>query len=248
MGEGLGVKPSRCPVPGCAHPYLTWHHFGDEEKVALCLTHAAQADEGAVGLDRLRALVRANEAPPDRPAWRQRPVLARVAGNFFYEVPILLRLGWVTCIGFGRDDNGVLQLDVRMPTASGQRRPVLAGGFWEVPPEAAEVTCPRSGRLIDIAYPNGDRFRAELTEVHNAGALQMRFGTVARWAYRVEFPVTLLQIAMNVAGTDLELGPHHTGMGGPQSEDCFISHQPVAIDIPLDSYQLAALFPHDPAL
>lgn len=248
MADGLRLAAAGCPVPGCANPYLAWHHFGADEKVALCLAHAAQAADQAVAPDRLRALVRASECPigPHRPAWRQRPVLARVAGNFYYEVPVLLRLGWVTCIGYSRNEHDDLLLDLRMPTASGQPRAGMAASFWEVPPQDAEVTCPRSGRLIDVAYPNGDRLQAQLSDVPSAAALQMRFGNVARWSYRVQFPVTLVEIALNVAGTDIELGPHHTCMGGPQTEDCFISRQPVGIDIPLTSYQLAALFPHDP--
>ena len=180
------------------------------------------------------------------PGWRQRRVLARVAGNFFYETPVILRLGTVTAIGFGRDDEGGLLLTVRMPTASGHPRAVLIDSLWVVPPTGAEVASPPSGRLLDIAYPDGDRFRVELTEIATAGALQMRFGSVARWAYRVEFPVTLAEISLTVANTDLEVGPDDTCMGGPRTVDCFTSHGGPAIHIPLTAAQEDGLFPAHP--
>jgi hypothetical protein len=55
-----------CPVEGCGNPYLTWHHFDPpwrvehhhrpEGMIALCLEHAAQADNDAFTHDQLRAL------------------------------------------------------------------------------------------------------------------------------------------------------------------------------------------------
>jgi hypothetical protein len=233
------VPGGGCPVPGCGHPYLAWHRFGDDEAVALCLAHREQA--AGAPPDRLRRL----ERPPagTRPAWLQRKVLARVGGNFFYETPTVLRLGSVTSIGFGRDERGDLLLTLRMPTASGQPRAVLVDSFWEVPPAGAQVVSPPSGRLLDLAYPDGDRFRLRLLEVHSAGALQARFGAVARWAYRVEYPVTLAEISLGVANTDLAFGPDTTDMGGPTTRECFTSHGPAAIEIPITADQEAGLFP-----
>jgi len=166
-----------------------------------------------------------------------------VAGNFFYETPVVFRLGSVTCIGFTRDEHHNLRLDLRMPTTSGQKRARITESFWEVPPLGADLACPSSGHLIDITYPDGDRFRAEFTDVHNGRALQVRFGNVARWAYRVRFPVTLVEITMMVANTDLSFSPEDTCMGGPTTVGCFTSHGRGAIDIPMDYDQLVGLFP-----
>jgi len=132
-----------------------------------------------------------------------------------------------------------------MPTTSGQPRATLVDGFWEVLPTGGEVVCPASGRLLDIAYPNGDRFRVEFTEVHNAGALQLRFRSVARWAYRVEFPVTLAEIALSVANTDLGFGPDTTSMGDPATPttDCFTSHGLAALEVRMTEDQVRGLFP-----
>lgn len=232
-----------CAAPGCANPYLAWHHIGPDEKVALCLAHAQQATEAPA--DRLQALARASERPahPGRPAWQRRNVLARVGGNFFYETPVILRLGRLTVIGFSRDEQRNLLLTLRMPTASGEPRPVITENFWEVPPSGAKLVCPPSGRLLDIAYTNGDRFRAAFTDLHTAGVLQARFGKVARWAYRVRFPVTLVELALTVANTDLELSPDHTAMGNSPSVDCFTSHGDAAIDVRMPPNQVEALFP-----
>jgi hypothetical protein len=237
------LAPAHCPVPGCGNPYLVWH----DEEVALCLLHRDQAVRERLSAERLRLLQRAGLQPPhpgrSRTGWRHRKVLARVGGNFFYETPVILRLGPVTAVGFSRDDEGRLLLDVRMPTASGRPRATLVGSFWERPPAGADVACPRSGRLVDVAYPNGDRFRAELTDIHTARALQVRFGNVARWAYRVRFPLTLAELALTVANTDIQFGPHQTAMGGPTTVDCFSSHDTAALEIPMTPDQVAGLYP-----
>ncbi len=237
----------RCIAPGCANPYLTLHPIGPDETVPLCLTHSRQALDTSAPPERLRALAQAAERPDvrdrARPAWQQRDLLVRVAGNFFYETPILFRLGPVTCIGFTRGEEGSLQLTLRMPTASGQARAAITENVWQVPPEGAEVTCPPSGRLLEITYPDGDRFRAEFTDIAVEGALQARFGNVARWAYRLTYPVTLVELAATVTNTDLDFGPHHCRFGGPSTVDCFTSHGAAAVDVRLTADQLPGLFP-----
>jgi len=103
--------------------------------------------------------------------------------------------------------------------------------------------CPPSGRVVDITYPDGDHFRVAFLDVHDAAVLQARFRTVARWAYRLHYPVTMAEITLTVANTDLDFGPHHSGLGGPTTVDCFTSHDQVAIEIPLTPDQVHGLFP-----
>jgi hypothetical protein len=240
---------SGCIAPGCSNPYLTRHPIADDETVALCLTHAKQAVDTAAPPDRLRSLALAARRPDPRrarPVWLQRPLLARVAGNFFYENPELFRLGPVTCIGFDRGEEGNLMLTLRMPTTSGQPRASITDNVWDVLPDGAAVVCPPSGRLLDISYPDGDRFRIEYTEIQSAGALQMRFGKTARWAYRVRFPVTYVEVSATVANTDLEFGPNHCTFDGPGTKDCFTSHGPPAYEVRLTTDQVAQLFPTPP--
>ncbi|MEP7217736.1 MAG: hypothetical protein ABI876_02405 [Bacteroidota bacterium] len=53
-----------CPIPGCANPYLEWHHFAPpwhirehhdpEGMIALCAEHHKKADAGAFTDDQLR--------------------------------------------------------------------------------------------------------------------------------------------------------------------------------------------------
>ena len=241
-------SPPRCAVPGCAVPYVVRHAVDAGQSVSLCLAHAEQAVAAAVPRERLHALSQA--APPaggprraERP-WQQRKVLTRVAGNFFYETPVVFRLGSITCVGLERDGDGNVVLELRMPTASGQRRARMTANVWETPPTGAEVRCPPSGRLLDIAYPGGDRFRIELVDIHTSRALQARYGNVARWAYRLDYPVTLAEVTMAVANTDLTFTPDDTCIGGPTTVDCFTSHVRSAIDIPLPYDQLVGLFPY----
>lgn len=237
---------ARCLVPGCGNPYLARHPVGPDEEVVMCLAHVEQAEAAGVPADRLRALQQAGggSAPGrQRPRWQQRPLLARVAGNFYYQPGEVFRLGSVTCIGFTRDQHRNLQLTLRMPTTAGQRRARITENLWETPPTGAQLACPPSGHLLDVAYDNGDRFRADFTDVHDGRALQVRFGNVARWAHRVQFPVTLVELTMTVANTDLGFTPDHSCMGGPATVDCFTSHGRAPIDIPLTYDQLVQLFP-----
>lgn len=236
-----GSTGAACVVPGCSVPYLTVRELGPDEALTLCLGHAEQA--AAAPDERLRHLAGTPRRHASRPPWRTRPLLARVGGNFYYETRVLFRLGAVTCVGFDRDDGGNLLLDLRMPTASGQPRARISGNLWKVLPDGAEVACPASGRLLDISYPDGDRFRAEFSDVHDVRALRARFGGVARWAYRIRFPVTLVELSLRVANTDLGFDPEGTEMGGPSTVDCFTSHGIAAIGINLTKDQLDGLFP-----
>ena len=245
----MELFPSRCIAPGCANPYLTRHAIGDGEVVPLCLSHAKQAAETEAPPDRLRSLAQAATRPDprrQRPVWQLRPVLARVAGNFFYETPVLFQLGPVTCIGFGRGEEGNLLLTLRMPTTADRPKAAITDNVWDVLPDGAEVVCPPSGRVLDISYPDGDRFRIEFTDVHSAAALQMRFGNIARWAYRVTFPCTYVEVAATVANTDLEFGPNHCTFAGPGTKDCFTSHGPPAYEVALTPDQVDLLFPTPP--
>lgn len=246
----MKASASRCIAPGCANPYLIRHPIGPDETVALCLTHAREAADTEAPADRLRALAQAATRPDPRrprPIWQQRPLLARVASNFFYETPILFRLGPVPCIALNRSDEGNLLLTLRMPTTSDQPKAAITDNVWDVLPDGAEVICPPSGRLLDIRYPDGDRFRIEFSDIQSAHALQMRFGNVARWAYRVSFPVTYVEVSATVANTDLEFGPNHCTFGGPTTKDCFTSHGDGAYEVRITPDQLAQLFPEPPS-
>lgn len=246
----MEINASRCIAPGCANPYLTRYPIGPDEAVALCLTHAREAADTDAPAERLRALAQAATRPDPRrprPVWQQRPLLARVAANFFYENPVLFRLGPVTCIGFNRGEDGDLRLTLRMPTTSDQPRAAITDNVWDVLPDGAAVVCPPSGRLLDITYPDGDHFRIEFSDIQSPHALQMRFGNVARWAYRVTFPVTYVEVWATVANTDLEFGPNHCTFDGPGTKDCFTSHGGPAYEVPLSDDQLALLFPTPPS-
>ena len=246
----MELFPPRCIAPGCATPYLTRHTVGPDEVVPLCLTHARQAVETEAPADRLRSLAQAASRPDPRrprPIWQQRPLLARLASNFFYETPVLFRLGPVICIGFDRSpDEGNLLLTLRMPTTSDQPKAAITGNVWDVLPDGAEVVCPPSGRILDISYPDGDRFRIEFTDIQSAAALQMRFGNIARWAHRVTFPCTYVEVSAAVANTDLEFGPNHCTFDGPTTKDSFTSHGDAAYEVRITDEQLAQLFPTPP--
>lgn len=81
-----------CPVPDCAEPFLTWHHFDPpwnleqhhrpEGMIALCVKHHRQAEGGIFGIDEIRK-------------WKKYPNQGELAKTKFewYGAMPLIRLG-----------------------------------------------------------------------------------------------------------------------------------------------------------
>ncbi|MFP8885032.1 hypothetical protein [Streptomyces mangrovi] len=137
----------------------------------------------------------------------RRKLLVVVAGNYHYETYSILEIGGVKCIWFDRDEEGYLLLNFRMPTLSGKPRARVEQNVWTVSPKVEEVVCPPSGRLIDVKYGNGDRFRAEFFDLSNSGDLVRRYPDGRPWCSYIEYPVTVVEVYEKVAGTGISLTP-----------------------------------------
>ena len=179
-----------CPVEGCGNPYLTWHHFDPpwriehhhrvEGMIALCNEHANKADNGSFTDDQLRKLKAEGRArglaARGRFDWMRNELLALVGGTFFYKCPLILRVGEVNCIWFTRDDDNYLLVNLRMPSLASRPRAQIEENVWTVLPYGAkEVVVPPHGRLVQVDYENGDRFKAEFREIKSADELQERY-------------------------------------------------------------------------
>lgn len=249
-----------CPVVGCGSPYLTWHHFDPpwrtehhhrpEGMIALCREHADKADNGSFTDDQLRKLKlegkpRSHEVR-GRFDWMRRDLLAVVGGNFFYQTPIILQLGTNPCIWFDRDEDGYLLLNFKMPTISGHSRAQIDQNTWSVVPQVDEVVCPPSGRLVEVSYSNGDKFRAEFYDAASPDELAARYPTsrTLDWSDDVNFPVTAVELWETTAGTTIEFGPRFSRMPGNNIfRDCFTCGGNVAFCINISPVDLARLFP-----
>lgn len=228
-------------------------HHRPDGMIALCREHADKADNGAFTLEQLRDFKTngANAAPGDVGGsfdWMRSDLLAVVGGNFYYRCPVILRLRDRRCIWFNRDDDGYLLLNFVMPSLTREPRGRIEDNFWTVTTEADEVVCPPSGRLVDVRYQNGDRFRAEFFNTETADNLLARYpGSSLEVAHReLVFPLTVVELWETAAGTKLEFGPAASQIGPVQMTGGFIPDiAEAAIQINVPETQLAALFPRE---
>ena len=249
-----------CPVQGCGSPYLTWHHFDPpwrvehhhrpEGMIALCREHADKADHGSFTDDQLRELKRVGRSRAaevrGRFDWMRQDLLSVVGRNFFYEERVIFQLGEVPCIWFDRDKDGYLLLNFKMPTLGDRPRAQIDQNFWSVSPAAEEVICPPNGRLIEVSYSNGDKFRVEFFNAESPGDVDKRYPPHGqrRWYGQVQFPLTVVEIWETAAGTNIEFGPKFSSLGNNQMIDCFSARSGrAAIRMDISPVQLAALFP-----
>jgi len=218
--------------------------------IALCREHADKADNGSFTDDQLRKLKAEGKSRGlevrGRFDWMRQDLLAVVGGNFFYRAPVILELGTKPCIWFDRDDEEYLLLNFKMPTISGRPRAQIEQNIWSVVPQVSEVVCPPSGRLVEVSYGNGDKFRAEFYDTHSPGVLAARYPNsyTTRWSDDVNFPVTVVEIWETAAGTAIEFGPRSSRLpGNSMFEDCFTSACRVAFHVGVLPADLARLFP-----
>ena len=185
--------------------------------IALCSQHAAHADDGLYADDYLRELKRdaALHAPKVRAQleWMKRDMLACIGGSFFYETYNILQIGSVKALWFGRDEDGYLLLNVRMPTLSGMSRLRIEDNFLVADPgPLADFECTARGRKLRVRYWGGDRFALEFFELSDEEAVRKRYGdsTPENIGRYVTFPTTGVEIWETTANTVLEFGPKVT--------------------------------------
>jgi hypothetical protein len=250
---------SCCPVQDCGSPYLTWHHFDPPWRVehhhrpagmiALCREHADKADHGAFTDDQLRELKRVGRSRAleirGRFDWMRRDLLTVVDGKFFYQTPIIFQISDIPCIWFDRDENGYLLLNFKMPTISGHPHAQVDQNFWSITPDVSEVVCPPNGRLIEVNYSNGDKFRIEFRDIASPEELSERYPEAGTrpWSGRIEFPIVLVEVSETVAGTEIDFGPTYSNLLGFRWANGFVAFGRVGVQMNVSKERLAALFP-----
>lgn len=256
-----------CPIPGCGIPYLTWHHFDPEWRVerhhrpggmiALCLNHAGLADGGAYPADYLRDLKESGRAGAEEVrgqlAWMRRRALLLVGGNWYYETPVILRVGSTDAIVLSRDSDGYLLLNLQMPSTAGSQRVRIEENFFVVGRDhVLDVECAARGRTIKISYPNGDRFAHEYWDVESEEELRHRYSDELVGprpvATMVEFPLTVVEVTERTANSRLEFGPLGTRLGGVRLERSWAISCGVAIDLNVSPAEEAMLFQRYPII
>jgi hypothetical protein len=250
-----------CPVLECGSPYLTWHHFDPpwrverhhrpEGMIALCREHADKADNDAFTDDQLCELKRVGKARAlevrGRFDWMRQDLLAVIGGNFYYKQEDIFRINNERCIWFDRDDQGYLQLNFRMPTIAGRPRAAIEQNFWTVTPAVDEVVCPPNGRLVEVSYRNGDKFRAEFFDIASSDVLESRYpqANTRSWPNELTFPVTAVELWETAAGTPIEFGPTFSRLGGVHLTGSFLMNNAIGILMQVRPEELTMLLPRE---
>jgi hypothetical protein len=148
--------------------------------IALCRDHHPEADSGAFTKEQLREFKQVgrdrSQLLGTRFNWMREKLLAVVAGNFYYEVPIAVQVEDMPVVWFNRNASGMLLVNLRMLTTSGKPRMVMADNFWmTVGSDENEITCPPSGGMVNAKYPNGDRLGIEFRDVASVEELDRRY-------------------------------------------------------------------------
>lgn len=234
-----------CPVEGCGSPYLYWHHFDPtwEEKehhnpdgmIALCAEHHKKADYGAFSKTQLKALKAnckdKNRIISGRFDWMRNDLLAVLGSNFFYEIPILIQYKQSPVIWFNRDDNGYFLLNVRMLSGLREPRLIIEDNYWISEGSPTELESPPSGKSLKIVYDNGDMLRIEFTELKTSESLIKKYPGAIDHLPQIPFPITLIEIDMEVGGTNIKFTPRKSTFLNMSTQDCFSSKCSVGIRI-----------------
>ncbi len=224
-------------------PWRVREHHDPEGMIAICRDHHPEADAGAFTDVQLREMKRLGRDRSKelgaRFNWTREDLVAVVGGNFYVRTPVAARVQDIPVVWFNRDQEGRLLVNLQALTTSEQPRMAMIDNFWMTEgSDEREIVCPPSGRLVSAKYPNGDALRVEFREVVSEEDFEKRFPpapmpadlktrleesgiTVPDPTHRdsiahsgLTFPLAAVEITLKIAGTDIELGPGHTTVGG----------------------------------
>jgi hypothetical protein len=173
-------------------------------------------------------------------SWMREELLALVGGNFYLDTHIAVRVQDFPVVWFNRAQSGRLLVNLQMLSTSGKPRLLMLDNFWVTEgSDEREIVCPPSGRLVSAKYSNGDRLKVEFREVASIEELDRHYpppelparlrrdfeargmpvpdlsrsSADAVQRFGVEFPIATVEITMDIAGTDIRLGPRRSEIG-----------------------------------
>lgn len=183
-----------CPITDCGNPFLSYHHFSPlfrqfkentehnpEGIIALCLSHAGEADGGVFTDEQLRALKRQpflkGEKVEGRTNWLRRDVVIRAGTNLFVNVPTFLEIDGKPVIWFTRNSQGELELSMNIGDNKGRPIFVMDRNDWlvsgpiddlEAKPRARDIVIRSRHRGFSLSLEfqdlTQDRLRSQIEE------------------------------------------------------------------------------------
>ncbi|MDO8039526.1 hypothetical protein [Janthinobacterium sp. SUN137] len=218
-----------CPVDGCGSPYLEYHHFDPPVNVrahndplgmiALCPTHHGKADGGNYTNEQLHALkknkVNSEKIKGDLD-WLRNKLLAVVGGNYYYETPRIIIIDNHDVVSLNRDKDGYLRLTVNMLSILPEERLVIESHSWENIGTPIDLRCPPQGKELEVKYANGDYLNLRFIVLSTPQEAEKRYKSQILNHLGEHFPLTAVEVNMNVAGTNIEFSPSGTRFWGNQ--------------------------------
>ncbi|SBZ14138.1 HNH endonuclease signature motif containing protein [Klebsiella pneumoniae] len=233
-----------CPVPGCGTPFLEWHHFdppwSEEEHhrpdgmVALCRLHHIQADNGAFTKEQLKEYKlngKSNFAKVSAKFnWLRNEILVVVGGNYYYNSPYVFQVDDNAVIWFNRDTSGNFLLNFSMLSFSGLQRAAMFDNEMLLTGDEVDVEAPPSAKRIKVSYDNKDSVFLEFEEYKTDVDLIKAYPSVSPYVSELKFPVTTLELNMNVGGSSFSLSARKTTLGPFSIEGNFMKEGGLRID------------------
>jgi hypothetical protein len=216
-----------CPVPGCASPYLEYHHFDPtwaeehhhrpEGMIPLCAEHHAKASAWtSAQLRQMKTVAAENRSQlTGRFEWMRKDCIALIGGNFYYDTPNMVVVRGQPAVWYERDSDGHLLLNLKMLTASGEPRAELRNNDWIAFGSPKDVVSPTKGHRLRITYANGDDLRVLFWEAESLESMARRYKVdPTRGLADMPFPLLVTEVQMTVAGAGIKFGPTKTSIGG----------------------------------
>jgi hypothetical protein len=227
-----------CPVKGCGNPYLEYHHFDPpvsvrphnepQGMIALCAQHHKKADGGAYTIEQLHALKsdKANaETVKGNLDWLRRDLLAVVGGVFYYETPRIIVIDGHELVSLKRDNEGYLRLSINMLSINAEERLIVEDNSWENIGNPIDLRCPPQGKELEIKYANGDFLYLKFIELNSPDEASRKYNnSMLKNNDSIKFPITAVEVNMNIGGTNIQLSPESTTFGGNQIKGGLMSH------------------------
>jgi len=158
-----------CPVDECGSPYLMYHHYDPpwrekqhhdpEGMIALCTTHAFQADGGRWTKEQLKVMKRNPYIKlgmvKDVYGYLRRDIVCDV-GFIGYSVKNILEINGERVIGFVRDESGCDRLNLLIRNEEDEPILIMENNFWMVySRDLFDLRCSAQGRELEVVSLDG---------------------------------------------------------------------------------------------
>ncbi|WP_035853655.1 hypothetical protein [Deefgea rivuli] len=227
-----------CPVKGCGNPYLEYHHFDppvhiqahNEVKgmIALCPEHHRKADGGSYTVEQLHSMKQDVDNATlvrGRLDWLRRDMLAVVGGNFYYETPKIIVIDGHDVVALERDSDGYLRLSIELLSILDEERIVMQANSWENIGAPSDLRSPPQGKELEVHYSNGDMLHIRFIEINTVEEACSRYKTdIFLRNSLISFPLTVVEVALEIGGTNIKISPDATTLGGAVIKGCLTTN------------------------